>query len=384
MADDDADDLEFAGRFPANELAGLLTYMVMAALACQHLLRYDPDHPVRAEVERLTGLTEDQVNAVATVQDPRGLQQLWTNQLVAYYYTLLVGRLVLESPLLEPIIAAICPPDSEQATQYRELMAATCRFSEDMMERTEQMLCGLDGDADDDELPPDERADREAHAREAALRRAYLEGVFLREADSLRVSARATPPAPPAPAPYVPDRRGKPLTLPFNPVQHHALLFALLLPKSLALLVEDHPFTQAFPKLGCFQPPARVAALRKRLVAVGPDKAVKLTRAEVFTICQVLQATAMLLLSDAFTLLLEDMLTNLTEGKTFRSEEPDGEPATADDVRQTLSDETSITRIRECIAIMAESFTKGVQRRYPRDLELAQAQQEVTALADLL
>lgn len=357
--------------------------LAISLMACDFLWHLAHKQPILDELKRRTGLNPSVLARLQEVKTGADLANLWDDGLPRYYYALLVGRLVLESPL-RPLFRTLLSTSPDAAGQLDNLADRAVHFTRGTAPITERWLIGERGAAGPDDPLPEDPAKRAELAGWVA-RRADLEAYFQRAAPELERAGiqllKSLPPdllpaLRPAPAP-VPEPRGPFLRRTFVDAELAALRLLLTYVPTLTTLLPGQPFAQAMHALSALQPPTRVADLLQRLRVIKPGQALHFSLADCLTLLQTLQSGALLLLRASSGELVRTLRRHADD-----PDDPD------EDLRIErgrllflLADDTTRTQFRATFGPLLKSFTAAVDRTYPYAPELTKARAELADLA---
>ena len=351
--------------------------------ACQLLWQIAAKQPVVLELRRRTGLNPRALATLKAVETPEAFANLWTDQLPDYYYALLVGRLILESPM-RPMLLALLKADPNEEPQLDKLLTSVTDMVRATSPMTERWLVGQFSAGPNDPLPDDPAA--RAALAGWVVRRSELEAYFGSVAPEfarvnalnlhhMRQVAAATIGGVAASA--VPERRGPFLRRTFTDDELAALRLLLTYVPSLTRLLPGQPFARVMHSLSALQPPARVEELLGRLRAIKAGQALHFTLGDCLTLLQTLQSGALLLLRASSGDLIRALRRHADD-----PHDPD------EDLRIErgrllflLSDEATRTRFRAVFGSLLKTFSAAVDRTFPHAPELTQARAELADLA---
>lgn len=306
-----------------KQLTHTLNLHGMAALE----LLSRPATPATIRLHQLTGLDAATVQRLNGIASHNQLLAALHQEPLAVYHLLLLGGLTLETSLAAPVLAYVQRAMGISEKQLEELVTYCQQLSGAFLGQLEENVPAPVG------------------ARSLGLHRLAVEEAF---AGLLAAHSAAQPVA-----------ELKPL-----PPQLHIMRLALLLAVSLPQDT-DHPFARAVRALPHLQP-AALEPLIARLGHAQAHEPLALSMPEVVQLYQALQVCGMVFVSDLMSQIgLEDAFPTLSDEERRASE-----PAPASN--------------REAVGSIVSGFTQWVQQHFPDHPEIAQARQQVLALADEL
>ncbi len=357
----------------ASSYRSLGPVLAITVTACELLWQMAAKQPVVAELRRRTGLNPRTLAALKAVATAEEFANLWTDRLPDYYYALLVGRLILESPL-RPMLRAMLNPSAGEDATLDKMLVSVADIVKDLAPMTERWLVGQFNAGPKDPLPTDPAARAQLVGWET--RRADLEAYFASVADEfehvsnqyLRLQRAAAAPPPP---------RGPFLRRTFTDAELAALRLLLTYVPTLTTLLPGQPFAKAMHALSALQPPARVEELLQRLRAIKPGQPLHFALPDCLTLLQTLQAGALLLLRAS-----GGELVRTLRHHTIDPNDPD-EDLRIDRGRLLflLTDDTTRTQFRAVFKPLLQHFSAAVDRLYPYAPELTKARAELADLA---
>ncbi|WP_092742550.1 hypothetical protein [Hymenobacter psychrophilus] len=308
-----------------DQLADTLNLHGMAALE----LLSRPATPATARLRQLITLDVATVQRLNTIENQPQLLTMLRQEPLALYDLLLLGRLVLETSQAAPVLAFVRQSMQDITAAQLNQVLAYCH-------QASAMVLGL----------LEEHVAAPADTASLGLHRLAVEEAF---AEFL-----ASQPAIEQPVAHL-----RPL-----PPQLHIMRLALLLAVSLPQDT-DHPFAQAVQALPHLQPGA-LEPLITRLGQAQAHEPLTLNMPEVVQLYQALQVCGMVFVSDLMSQIgLEDAFPTISDEERRATE-----PAPASN--------------REAVGSIVSGFTQWVQQNFPDNPEIAQARQQVLALADKL
>ncbi|WP_019947636.1 hypothetical protein [Hymenobacter aerophilus] len=311
---------------PADFYAQLTHTLNLHGMAALELLSR-PATPNTSRMHQLSGLDVPMIQRLNGISSQAQLLAALRQEPLAVYHLLLLGGLTLETSLAAPVLAYVRQAMDITEEQLGQLLAYCRQLSEAFLGQLEEHVAAPAG------------------AASLGLHRLALEEAF---AGFLTGQLAARPVAELRPLP------------PQLHIMRLALLLAVSLPQD-----TDHPFAQAVRALPHLQP-AALEPLIARLGHAQPHEPLPLTMPEVVQLYQALQVCGMVFVSDLMSHIgLEDAFPTLSDEERRASE-----PAPASN--------------REAVGSIVGGFTRWVQQHFPDHPEIAQARQQVLALADLL
>lgn len=306
------------------QLANTLDLHGMAALE----LLSRPATPDTARLQQLTGLNLTTVQRLNGIRSQPQLLAALRQEPLAVYHLLLLGGLTLETSLAAPVRAYVQPAMGISDAQLDQVLAYCQQLSDAFLGQMETHVPAPAG------------------ATSLGLHRLGVEEAFAGLVAGPLAAAR-------------PVAQLRPM-----PTQLHIMRLALLLASTLPHET-DHLFARAVQAL----PQLQAAALEPLLARLGqaqPAELLALNLPEVVQLYQALQVCGMVFVSDLLGQLgLEDAFPTLPDIERQASA-----PAPASS--------------REVAGLIVSGFTQWVQQNFPENPEIAQARQQVLALADLL
>ncbi|MBC7449161.1 MAG: hypothetical protein H7330_14005 [Hymenobacteraceae bacterium] len=380
LLDEAAEDAAFEATLTAAQAETyrrLGPLLAISVAACDFLWHLAHKEPILEELRRRTGLNPRVLDRLRDVMTPAALERVWDDELPAYYYVLIVGRLVLESPL-RPLFRELMSTDSKSAAQLDDIIARIRHFVVRSSPTTERWLIGERGSAA--ASPPPTDPTKVAELAGWATRRAWLEDYFQRAAPQLeRVGVellKSLPPPKPTPDP---TPRGPFLRRTFTDAELAALRLLLTYVPTLTTLLPGQSFARAMHGLSALQPPVRVADLLQRLRVIKPGQPLHFALPDCLTLFQTLQSGALLLLRASSGELVRALRRHADD-----PHDPD------EDLRIErgrllflLADSNTRTQFRDVFAPLLKSFSAAIDRTYPYAPELAKARAELADLASV-
>lgn len=382
--DDEDDDAAFEAKLTKAQAATyerLAPVLSICVSACEFLWHLSHKQPILDELRSRTGLNPGALRRMGDIKTPAAMEHAWDHDLVAYYYTLLVGRLVLETPV-RPLFCALLSTNPKEAAQLDRLVAESIQFVRNSAPLTERWLIGERGAGAND--PPPDDPDRRAELAGWATRRERLENYFKdakpsfqRMATWLREQVPARGAHASSATPTVPERRGPFLRRTFTDAELAALRLLLTYVPTLATLLPGHPFALAMNTLSALQPPAHVAELLQRLRAIKPGQALHFTLADSLSLFQTLQCGALLLLRVSSSDLVRALRRHADDPN-----DPDEDLRTERGrLLFLLTNDLTRSQFRATFGPLLKSFIAAVDRTYPHNPALTQARTELADLA---
>ena len=329
--------------------------LLLGSVASYMLLGHDDD-PVPLALKELLDYDLDTVKMISEVADNSSLARVMAAHTLQLFDFVMVGRLVYESALDEPLRAYLArhqAPDEAFAGPRQYMLT----FGESLLENITQYLTGAHADL----------------REELHLRRLQTESIFARLDDTLR------PYYPPGHSPKEiqalaldaadeeEDEEEPAVHVTFNEAQRVTLSTALRLPYILAELGET-AFGRALGDVRRLRRKA-LERLAARLAASEAEEPFSLSRSELLRLYQAAQVCALSTVTDVMaTGSLEDVMRNAAAG----SEE------TAEEIAE------SAHHAREVMLMMMAGFVEVVEINHPDDEEIAGAKAEISQLAELL
>ncbi|GAB2853626.1 hypothetical protein [Hymenobacter ruber] len=376
MADFDDDDLdadaeeertaEQAAQFEAElqrqiallppELYETMQPLLLLGSVANYMLLGHDDDPVPLALRELLGYDIDTLQLVVAVTDNPSLARVMAAHTLQLFDFVVVGRLVYESSLDEPLRAYLArnqAPEEEFAGP-REYMLT---FGESLLENIAQYLAGTDAEL----------------REELHLRRLQTESIFARLDDTLR------PYYPPGHSPEelqaealdaadeAEDAEEPAVHVTFNEGQRVTLSTALRLPYILAELGET-AFGRALGGVRRLRRKA-LKRLAARLASSEAEEPFSLSRSELLRLYQAAQVCALSTVTDVMAAgSLEDVMRTAAAGNEETAEEI----------------AASAHHAREVMLMMMAGFVEVVEINHPDDEEIAEAKAEISQLAELL
>ncbi|MBH8570723.1 hypothetical protein KB206_17655 [Microvirga sp. STS02] len=329
--------------------------LLLGSVASYMLLGHDDD-PVPLALNELLGYDLDTLQLVVAATDNPSLARLMAAHTLQLFDFVVVGRLVFESALDEPLRAYLSrhqAPEGGFAGPRQHMLT----FGESLLENIAQYLAGTDAEL----------------REELHLRRLQTESIFARLDDTLR------PYYPPGHSPEeieaealdaadaAEDADEPAVHVTFNAGQRVTLSTALRLPYILAELGET-AFGRALGGVRRLRRKA-LERLAARLAASDVEEPLSLSRSELLRLYQAAQVCALSTVTDVMaTGSLEDVMRNAAA----RSEE------TAEEIA------ASAHHAREVLLLLMAGFVEVVEVNHPDDEEIAEAKAEISQLAELL
>jgi hypothetical protein len=338
------------------ELYETMQPLLLLASVASHMLLGYPDDPVPQALEELLGYDVETLQIVTTAVDTPSLGRVMAAHTLELFDFIVVGRLVFESSLDEPLRAYLGRHSAadDAFTGPREYLLT---FGEAMLENIGQYLTSADPDMQE----------------ELRMRRLQAESIFARFDDTLR------PFYPPGQSPAeleaevldaadeAEDQEEPAVHVAFNEGQRVTLGTALRLPYILAELGET-PFARALAGVRRLRKKA-LDRLANRLAASPAEEPFSLTWSELLRMYQAAQVFGLSAVTDVLaTGSLEDMLL-------ASAEEDEGTPEEAAKFAH---------RAREVMTMVMAGFVEVVEINHPDDEEVAKAKAEISRLAELL
>ncbi|MEL5992725.1 hypothetical protein [Hymenobacter segetis] len=329
--------------------------LLLGSVANYMLLGHDED-PVPLALKELLGYDLDTLKVITGVTDNPSLARVMAAHTLQLFDFVVVGRLVYESAINEPLQAYLGRNKAAEAdfTGPREYMLT---FGESLLENIAQYLAAGDADL----------------AEELRLRRLQTESIFARLDDTLR------PFYPPGHSPEeiqaesmdaadeAEDAEEPAVHVTFNEGQRVTLGTALRLPYILAELAET-PFGRALGGVRRLRRKA-LERLAARLAASSAEEPFSLSRSELLRLYQAAQVCALSTVTDVLaTGSLEDVMRD----------------AAADDEETPEEMAAMAHHAREVMLAMMGGFVEVVEVNHPDDEEVAEAKAEISRLAALL
>ncbi|OON67938.1 hypothetical protein B0919_14800 [Hymenobacter sp. CRA2] len=290
-----------------------------------------PHDPLPQEITELTGLDMAETRLITAIHSNQALARQLLEAPEMLYAFLVVGRLVLTSPLANTVLDYLQQQTSMGEAEVASLRQHTLSFGAAVAELIGSYLAGGDAEVGE-ELD--------------GLRR-QVENAFQ------QLAGTATAVAVPAGAEVVMETA---LTAVQLRMMQLAVTMLLRLPG-----LSEHAFAQALPSLRACPLPD-VAALQRRLRETQPDEYLTFSLAEVALLYQASQVLGMVLTSHLFDELL---MASSVPG-----------------VAETFNDES--TPYVQLICGLIEDFVEFVQDNFDDEPLIEAARTETAALADLL
>ncbi|GAB3854410.1 hypothetical protein GCM10028822_24270 [Hymenobacter terrigena] len=330
--------------------------LLLGSVANFMLLGHDED-PVPLALKELLDYDLDTLKVITNVTDNPSLARVMAAHTLQLFDFVVVGRLVYESPLSEPLQAYLARNQAASEKDFSGPRQYMLTFGESLLENIGQYLTA--GDADLRE--------------ELRLRRLQTESIFARLEDTLR------PYYPPGHSPEerqaealdaadeVEDQEEPAVHVTFNEGQRVTLATALSLPYILAELAET-AFGRALGGVRRLRRKA-LERLAARLAASDAEEPFSLSRSELLRLYQAAQVCALSTVTDVLaTGSLEDVMRN----------------AAAEDQESEEEIAKSAHHAREVMLAMMAGFVEVVEINHPDDEEIAEAKAEISRLAELL
>ncbi|WP_457072485.1 hypothetical protein [Hymenobacter sp. UYAg731] len=326
--------------------------LLLGSVASYMLLGHDDD-PVPQALKELLGYDIDTLQIIAGATDNPSLARVMAAHTLQLFDFVVVGRLVYESSLDEPLRAYLARNQApEEALDGPRQYMLT--FGESLLENIGQYLTGDDADL----------------REELHLRRLQTESIFARLDDTLR------PYYPPGHSPAevqalaldaadeAEDAEEPAVHITFTECQRVTLGTALSLPYILAELGET-AFGRA---LGGVRRPA-LERLAARLAASEAEEPFGLTWSELLRLYQAAQVCALSTVTDV---LASGSLEDVMRDAAPEDEETPEEIA------------ANARHAREVMLLMMAGFVEVVEINHPDDEEIAGAKAKISRLAELL
>lgn len=338
------------------ELYESMKPLLLLASVANHMLLGHPDDPVPLALQELLGYDIEALKTVLTAQDTPSLGRVMAAHTLELFDFIVIGRLVFESALDEPLRAYLTrnTPSEDGMAGPREYLL---KFGESLLENIDQYLTTANPDMHE----------------ELRMRRLQTESIFARLDDTLR------PFYPPGHSPQelqaealdaadeAEDQEEPAVHVTFNEGQRVTLGTALRLPYILAELGET-PFGRALAGVGRFRRKA-LERLADRLTNSDAEEPFSLSRSELLRLYQAAQVCALSAVTDVLaTGSLEDMMYS-----------------SAAKEEQTLEEAAAFAHhAREVMTAMMGGFVEVVEVNHPDDEEVTEAKAEISRLAELL
>lgn len=338
------------------ELYDSLKPLLLLGTVANHMLLGYPDDPVPLALKELLGYDAEALATVTGAVDTPTLGRVMAAHTLELFDFIVIGRLVFESALDEPLRAYVMR-DSDSADAFEGPREYLLTFGESLLENITHYLAAANPDA----------------REELHMRRLQTESIFARLDDTLR------PFYPPGHSPAerqaealdaadeAEDQEEAVVHVTFNEGQRVTLGTALRLPYLLAEL-DETPFAHALAGVARLRRKA-LERLADRLAASTAEEPFSLSRSELLRLYQAAQVCALSTVTDVLaTGSLEDiMYTSATK------EEQTPEKAAA-----------FARHAREVITMVMAGFVEVVEANHPDDEEVAEAKAEISRLAELL
>ena len=338
------------------ELYEAMKPLLLLTTVANHLLLGYPGDPVPQALKQELNYDMEDVSAVAAAHDTPGLARVMALHTLSLFDVLLVGRLVFESALAEPLRGHLSRY-GQLGNNFDQLRDYLFNYGETMLNTTGSYLTGGDAELRD----------------ELRLRRLQAESIFARLDDTLRpyYPAGLSPADDRAregdAADEAEDQEEPAAHIRFNEVQRVTLGLALRLPKLLADM-GDTPFARALAQVPRFRPKA-LLRLTERLAASPDEEPFAMTWSELLRLYQAAHVCAVSAVANVTDLgSLEDFF---------------GADAIAPE--ETPEERTeSALRTRELITRVMGGFIEVIDVNHPDDEDIAAARAEIAQLAELL
>ncbi|GAB3582820.1 hypothetical protein [Hymenobacter daeguensis] len=342
-------------QLPA-ELYETMKPLLLLGSVANHMLLGHPDDPVPQALNELLGYDFETLSTVTSAVDTPTLGRVMATHTLELFDFIVIGRLVFESSLDEPLRAYLMRYNAAEDafSGPREYLLT---FGESLLANITQYLAAANPDA----------------REELHMRRLQTESIFARLDDTLRpfypagqspaeLQAEALDAADEAE-----DQAEAAVHVTFNEGQRVTLGTALRLPYILAELGET-PFGRALGSVKYFRKKA-LERLANRLAVSNAEEPLSLSWSELLRLYQAAQVCALSAVTDVLaTGSLEDMMY------TSAAEE-----------EQTPEEAAAFAHhARELITMVMAGFVEVVEANHPDDEEVAEAKAEISRLAELL
>jgi hypothetical protein len=338
------------------ELYDTMKPLLLLGSVANHMLLGYPDDPVPRALNELLGYDHEALTTVTNAVDTPTLARVMAAHTLELFDFIVIGRLVFESTLDEPLRAYLMRnrEDEDNFAGPREYLLT---FGESLLENITQYLTAAN---------PDMR-------EELHMRRLQTESIFARLDDTLRpfypagLSPTELQAAALDAADEAEDQEEAAVHITFNEGQRVTLGTALRLPYILAEL-DETPFARALAGV----PRLRRKALERladRLAASDAETPFSLSRSELLRLYQAAQVCALSAVTDVLASgSLEDMMYSAAAQE-----------------EQTLEEAAAFAHhAREVITTMMAGFVEVVETNHPDDEDVAAAKAEISRLAGLL
>lgn len=363
---EEENDAEQAAQFEAElaqqvaqlppELYETMKPLLLLGSVANHMLLGHPDDPVPQALKELLGYDYEALTMVTSAVDTPTLGRVMAAHTLELFDFIVIGRLVFESSLDEPLRAYLMRNNAadDAFAGPREYLLT---FGESLLENITQYLTAAN---------PDMR-------EELHMRRLQTDSIFARLDDTLRpfYPAGLSPTELQADAldaaDEAEDQAEAAVHVTFNEGQRVTLTTALRLPYVLAQL-DETPFARALAGVSRFRRKA-LERLADRLATSDAEEPFSLSRSELLRLYQAAQVCALSAVTDVLaTGSLEDMMyTSATQEE------------------QTPEEAAAFARhARELLTMVMAGFVEVVEVNHPDDEEVTEAKAEISRLAELL
>ena len=338
------------------ELYEAMKPLLLLTTLANHLLLGFPDDPVPQALKQELNYDMEDVNAVAAAQDTPGLARLMALQTLSLFDVLLVGQLVFESALAEPLRGYLSRY-GQLGESFDALRDYLFSYGETMLTSTGQYLTRNNAEM----------------GEELRLRRLHTESIFARLDDTLRpyYPAGQSPDDDRAhaldAADEAEDQEEAAVHIRFNEVQRVTLGLALRLPQLLADL-GDTPFAQALAQVLRLRPKA-LLRLNERLQKSPDGEPFEMTWSELLRLYQAAHVCAL------------SAVANVTNAGSLEDFFGQNEISPAETPEERTE---SAFRTRELIMQVMGGFIEVIDQNHPDDEDVAATRDEIAQLAELL
>ncbi|MBO2010525.1 hypothetical protein [Hymenobacter negativus] len=338
------------------ELYETMKPLLLLGSVANHMLLGHSEDPVPQALKELLEYDLDALQTVTAAVDTPTLGRVMAAHTLELFDFIVIGRLVFESSLDEPLRAYLMRHSAAEDafTGPRDYLLT---FGESLLENITHYLTGANPDMHE----------------ELHMRRLQTESIFARLDDTLRpfyptgqspdeLAAAALDAADEAE-----DQQEAAVHVTFNEGQRVTLGTALRLPYILAELGET-PFARALAGVARLRKKA-LERLAARLASSVAEEPFGLTWSELLRMYQAAQVCALSAVTDVLaTGSLEDMMYSSAAAE-----------------EQTLEEAAAFAHhAREVITIMMAGFVEVVEVNHPDNEEVAEAKAEISRLAELL
>ncbi len=362
--------------------------------ACELLWKIGHKSPFVAEIQRRTGLNKRVFKLLSDIQDTKALQIIWLDRLPDYHYTMLVGRLALESPL-RPLFEDMATSETLSGAEISAAIDTSIAYVRESAPLLERWFIG-EYDAHAASPLPD-APEKRAVLANWAERRTQLEALFTDaapEIDALieRFLHKLTlppPPPPPPPRPKAvkrdPTQYWAPNSFSFSQKELEVVRVLLTLIPRFGVICTVERFYLTFRSLHGFAFPDAVQAERQRFETATSTSHLRFTLLQALLLLQTLHvAKHLLCLLTKKRHQLRPLWWISLIGEAAREVGIDEELRAARvQAHQLLSDPAVRNNLRQHTINLAQRFDKFVDRVFAASPGIACGRAEMVAFKKL-